>query len=154
MYSAYAFPFGLTLSEAFLLSAGVPINAQGPEIVIGYGDGTIFMQERGSQGRTPNFWNVDFHADYRLPIKGLGQTRHVSVILDVFNLFNQNGVLEVDSDYVYEGQSTFNQWVVPSNLDEFGNPMYNANLPRSPFYGSPILRQAPRSVQIGFKLTF
>ena len=154
LYGAYAFPFGLTISEGFLLSSGVPINAQGPEIVNGYGDGTIFMQERGSQGRTPKFWNVDFHADYRLPIKGLGATRHVSVILDVFNLFNQNGVLEVDSDYVYEGQSTFNQWVVPSNLDEFGNPMYNANLPRSPFYGSPILRQSPRSVQIGFKLTF
>ncbi len=53
MFGAYSFDWGLTLSEGFLLSAGVPISAQGPEIVNGYGDGTIFLQPRGSQGRTP-----------------------------------------------------------------------------------------------------
>jgi hypothetical protein len=154
LYGAYAFPFGLTLSEGLLVSAGVPINAQGPEIVNGYGDGTIFLQERGSQGRTSAFWNMDFHADYKLPIQGLGATRHVSLILDVFNLFNNNEALEVDPDYIYEGQTTFNQWVVSSNLDEFGNPRFNANLPRSPFYRTPNLLQLPRSMQIGFKFTF
>jgi hypothetical protein len=154
IYGAYAFPFGLTISEGLLVSAGVPINVQGPEIVNGYGDGTIFLQERGSAGRTPTFWNADFHADYRLPLNGLGQNRHVSVILDVFNMFNRHTALEVDPDYVYEGMATFNQWSVASNLDAFGNPKFNANLPRSPFYNTPILFQAPRSMQVGFKFTF
>ena len=49
MFGAYSFDWGLTLSEGFLLSAGVPISAQGPEIVNGYGDGTIFLQPRGSR---------------------------------------------------------------------------------------------------------
>jgi outer membrane receptor protein involved in Fe transport len=154
VYGAYAFDWGLTVSEGFLLSSGVPISAQGPEIVNGYGDGTIFLQPRGSQGRTPTYWNFDFHADYRLPLFGRGDTRSVSVIVDVFNLFNRNEVLEVDQDYTYEGQDTFDQWVVPSNLDQFGNPRFNPNLPVSPFYGTPILFQAPRSMQIGFKFTF
>ena len=50
MFGAYSFDWGLTLSEGFLVSAGVPISAQGPEIVNGYGDGTIFLQQRGSAG--------------------------------------------------------------------------------------------------------
>ncbi len=154
VFGAYAFPWGLTLSEGFMISAGAPISAQGPEIVNGYGDGTIFLLERGSQGRTPAYWNVDFHADYRLPITRLGAGRSISVILDVFNLFNRNEELEVDQDYTYEGQDTFNQWVVDSNLDQFGNPQFNPDLPVSPYYGQAALRQSPRAMQIGFKFTF
>lgn len=153
LYGAYTMK-GLTLSEGFLLSAGVPVSAQGPEIVNGYGDGTIFLQPRGSQGRTPTFWNLDFHADYRLPLAGLGSNRSVSVILDVFNVFNRNEVLENDQDYIYEGMSGFTAWEVASNLDPFGNPKYNPNLPRSPFFNTPILFQTPRSVQIGFNFRF
>ena len=33
MFGAYSFAWGLTLSEGFLVSAGSPISAQGPEIV-------------------------------------------------------------------------------------------------------------------------
>ena len=155
MFGAYSWDWGLTLSEGFLLSAGVPISAQGPEIVNGYGDGTIFLQERGSQGRTSAYWNVDFHADYRLPLGSrLGGSRSVSVILDVFNLFNNNEELEVDQDYTYEGDPNFHLWTVDSNLDAYGNPEFNSSLPSSPFYKTPSLRQSPRAMQIGFKFTF
>ena len=122
MFGAYSFDWGLTLSEGFLLSAGVPISAQGPEIVNGYGDGTIFLLERGSQGRTPAYWNADFHADYRIPLGRLGAGRSISVILDVFNLFNNNEQLEADQDYTYEGQSDFELWQAPSNLDRVRQP--------------------------------
>ena len=153
LYGAYVFK-GLTLSEGFLASAGVPISAQGPEIVNGYGDGTIFLKPRGSEGRTAAFWNVDFHADYRLPIARMGNGRGLSVILDVFNVFNRHQVLETDQDYVYEGMSGITAWEVASNLDAFGNPKFNANLPRSPFFNTPILFQTPRTVQVGFNLKF
>jgi outer membrane receptor protein involved in Fe transport len=154
-YGAYTFDWGLTLSEALLVSAGVPISAQGPEIVNGYGDGTIFMKPRGSEGRTPAFWNFDFHADYRVPFFRAGDARGVSVVLDIFNLFNRNQVMEVDQDYAYEGMPGFDDtWAAASNLDAFGNPKFNANLPASKFYKTPILRQAPRSMQVGFKFTF
>ena len=154
VFSAYTFDWGLTLSEGLLISAGVPISAQGPEIVNGYGDGTIFLQPRGSQGRTPTFWNFDFHLDYKVPFWGRSAGRGLSVIVDVFNLFNSHEVLEVDQDYIYEGMSGIEAWEVPSNLDAFGNPKFNSSLPRSRFFGTPILFQSPRSVQFGVKLAF
>jgi hypothetical protein len=151
VYSAYTFK-GLTLSEGFLLSAGVPISIQGPEIVNGYGDGTIFLQPRGSGGRTPAYWNFDFHADYKIPFGS--DRRNFSIILDVFNLFNRHEELEADQDYVYEGMTGIEAWQAESNLDAFGNPRFNANLSRSPFFNTPILFQAPRSVSVGLKFTF
>jgi hypothetical protein len=154
LYSAYTFDWGLTLSEGFLASAGVPISVQGPEVVNGYGDGTIFLQPRGEGGRTPAFSNFDFHADYRFPIFGQRDARSLSVVLDVFNLFNQHQTLETDQDYIYEGMTNFGAWEVASNLDAFGNPKFNPNLPRSSFFNTPILFQAPRSVQVGVKFTF
>jgi hypothetical protein len=153
MHGAYTFNNGLTLSEGLLVSAGIPISAQGPEIVYGYGDGTIFLLPRGDEGRTPTFWSFDFHADYRLPIMK-GSSRRLSVVLDVFNLFNNHAALEVDQDYVYEAMDNIGPWEDPSNLDAFGNPKYNANLTPSSFYKTPILFQAPRTMQIGFKFAF
>jgi len=153
-YGAYSFPWGLTLSEGLLVSAGAPISAKGPEIVNGYGDGTIFLQPRGSQGRTETYWNLDFHADYRMPFARLNSSRHLSVVLDVFNLFNRHDVLEVDQDYVYEVMEGFEAWHDAPNLDAFGNPRFNASLPRSPYYATPTLFQSPRSMQIGLKFTF
>jgi hypothetical protein len=59
------------------------------------------------------------------------------VILDVFNLFNNNEVLEEDQDYTFEGDENFHLWADESNLDEFGNPKFNPSLPASPFYRQP-----------------
>jgi outer membrane receptor protein involved in Fe transport len=155
VHSSYSFPFGLTIGEGFLYSAGIPISAQGPEIVNGYGDGTIFMKARGSEGRTPNYWNFDLHADYTLPFMA-SAGRGLSLIVDAFNVFNQHKVLEVDQDYIYEGMdpALYDQWTVDSNLDAFGNPKFNPSLPASPFYKTPILYQQPRSIQVGLKFTY
>jgi hypothetical protein len=154
LFAGYSTPFGLTLSEGLMVSSGVPVSAQGPEIINGYGDGTIFLKQRGAEGRTPAIWNLDFHADYRVPFFSGNNARSFSIILDVFNLFGRHGVMEDDQDYIYEGMNDFDAWAVESNLDAFGNPKFNPNLPASTFYGTPILWQAPRSVQIGFKFTF
>jgi hypothetical protein len=151
-HGSYMFNWGLTVSEAFTWTSGVPISAKGPEIVNGYGDGTIFLLERGSNGRTDAFWNFDFHADYRLPF-GSG-ARQLSLIVDVFNLFNRHGVMEVDNDYIYEGMDGFDAWAADSNLDAYGNPKYNPSLTPSGFYKTPSLYQTPRTVQFGFKFTF
>jgi outer membrane receptor protein involved in Fe transport len=153
MHGAYTFDWGLTLSEGLVISSGIPITAFGPEIVNGYGDGTIFLLPRGSEGRTSTFWTFDFHADYRLPFLK-GSNKSVSVILDAFNLFNLHNTLEVDTDYVYQGMANFAEWEAASNLDAYGNPMYNPNLAASTFYKKPSLFQSPRAFQIGFKFTY
>jgi hypothetical protein len=154
VHAAYSFPMGLTVSEGFFLSAGIPISAQGPEIVNGYGDGTIWLKPRGSEGRTPSYWSLDLHADYQLPFFKKSSGKAISVILDAFNVFNRHEVLEVDQDYIYEAMDGIEAWTAPSNLDSFGNPQFNPSLPASPFYNTPILYQSPRSLQLGIKLAF
>ncbi len=154
VHGSYTFDWGLTLSEGMFVSSGVPVSTQGPEIVNGYGDGTIFLQPRGSDGRTPMFWNFDFHADYRLPFVAKSNARQFSLILDVFNLFNRHGVMEVDQDYIYEGMPGIDAWEADSNLDAYGNPKFNPSLPHSQFYRTPILYQTPRSVQFGIRFTY
>jgi outer membrane receptor protein involved in Fe transport len=156
VHSSYTFPFGLTLGEGFYYSAGIPVSAQGPEIVNGYGDGTIFLKPRGSEGRTPDFWNLDLHADWALPwLRGGG--RGLSAIIDVFNVTDQHEVLEVDQDYVYQAlgdEAAYSHWFDESNLDSFGNPKFNSSLPASPYFNTPILYQSPRTVQLGLKFTY
>jgi hypothetical protein len=98
-------------------------------------------------------WNVDFHADYRLPFTNRNNARQFSLVLDVLNLFNRHGVMEVDQDYVYEGMPG-DAGEDPGNLDAFGNPKYDPSLPNSPYYSTPILWQAPRIVQFGIKFRF
>jgi outer membrane receptor protein involved in Fe transport len=168
IHSSYRFPFGLTISEGLFVSDGIPISAQGPEIYNGYGDGTIFLQPRGSSGRTDMFWTLDLHADYALPLfQGTG--RSLSFVIDIFNALDNDEVLEVDQDYVFQGMEGVSdqhaRWFCDgsqagppcngaNNLDDFGNPKFDANLPASPYFGTPILYQAPRTVQIGVKFTY
>ena len=116
--------------------------------------GRSSCSQRGSVGRTSAYWNVDFHADYRLPLGSLGSGRNISVILDVFNLFNNNDVLGRIRTIRSRAMTNFHLWADDSNLDEFGNPKFNPSLPASPFYRQAALRQSPRTMQIGFKFTF
>ena len=156
VHSSYRFPFGLTVSEGFYYTSGSPISAQGPELENGYGDGTIFLQPRGSLGRTDNVWSLDLHADYALPLFR-GTNRSISLILDVFNVTNEQAVLEVDQDYIYqalENEPAYAAWFANSNLDFNGNPKFLANAPASPFFGTPQLYQSPRSVQLGVRVSF
>jgi len=107
-----------------------------------------------SRIRTPFFWSLDLHADYRLPFMSRSSAKQITVGLDVFNLFGRHGVMEVDQDYIYEGMPGIGAWEVPSNLDAYGNPKYNPSLPSSTFYKTPTLYQTPRSLQIGIRFTY
>jgi hypothetical protein len=153
VHGSYSFPFRLTLSEAFLFSAGSPISAMGPEIEVGYGNGVIFLLPRGSQGRTPNYWTLDLHADYVLPLLNR-RSNALSVIVDIFNAANNHQVLSVDENYMYIGMPGYDQWIADENLGRYGNPRYNANLPRSPYYKTPLVYQPPRFIQAGVKFVF
>ncbi len=143
VHSSYKFPFGLTVSEGFYFTSGIPYSALGPDEINGYGDGTIFLAPRGEAGRTPDVWNLDFHADYALPFFR-GGNRGLSLIADVFNATNNDEVVEVDQDYEYEAQAVRS----PNGCGT------STNCIASPFFGTPALRQSPRTVQVGAKFTF
>ncbi|HEX7154795.1 MAG TPA: TonB-dependent receptor [Thermoanaerobaculia bacterium] len=139
IHSSYRFPFGLTVSEGFYFSSGIPYSALGPDELNGYGDGTIFLEPRGEAGRTPNFWTLDLHADYALPLfRSTG--RSLSFIVDVFNVTNQNETLEVDQDFTFQGQDEHT--TVPGTTSQ------------SIYFATPVLYQTPRTVQLGVKFTY
>lgn len=140
VHTSYRFPFGLTVSEGFYYSSGIPYSALGPDEINGYGDGTIFLEPRGEAGRTPNFWSLDLHADYALPLFA-NSGRSISVIADVFNVTNQDEVLEVDQDKVFQGMSD------AENVGSSSNP-------QSVYFGTPQLLQQPRTLQLGVKFTY
>lgn len=107
----------------------------GPEIYNGYSSPEIFLKPRGSEGRTPTYWTLDLHAHYDLPLLG----GRMSLIADVFNATNNNGVLVVDQSYIYPAMSNFAEWSAPENLDEYGNPGFNPNLTGSPYFKTTLV---------------
>jgi len=153
IHGSYTFPSRLTLSEGFLLSSGSPISALGPEIFYGYGNGRIFFLPRGSQGRTPSYWTLDLHADYVLPFAAR-KNNALSVIVDVFNATGNHRAIAVDQNYIYIGMSGYDEWEADENLDRYGNPSYNPNLPLSAYYKTPLTYQPARSVQLGLKFAY
>lgn len=153
IHSSYLFPFGLTVSEGFYLSSGIPQSALGPDTINGYGNGTIFLKSRGSEGRTPTVYNLDLHADYALPMfKSNGMK--LSAIVDVFNVTNAHKALETDMNYIYQGMPGATFYDDPAHQDANGEPKFVAGGPSSPYFGQGSVFQAPRSAQIGLRLTY
>jgi len=153
VHSSYLFPFGLTVSEGFYLSSGIPKSALGPDTVNGYGDGTIFLKSRGSEGRTPTVYNLDLHADYALPFFKASAVK-LSAIVDVFNVTNAHKALETDMNYIYQGMPGATFYDDPAHQDANGEPKFVAGGPSSPYYGTGRVFQAPRSAQVGLRLTY
>ena len=105
--AAYVFPFGLTTSLSGYYQTGTPLskigwwnNYDGPE---------LFLTERGSEGRSPNTYEMDAHLDYGL---GLGPVT-VHFLLDLFNLLNRQQITTVDQ--VYSDNQEFNNDPEPNN---------------------------------------
>ena len=135
VYGSYAFDFGLTLGSIFALQSGRPISALGWDQYNGYGDSYIFIGDRGSAGRTPTIWGLDLHAEQRLALaRGLA----ASLILDIFNVTNQNQVVDVDD----------NKYTM-----EFDDPNHPYTI-QSPYWKTPTRYQTPRLIRAGFRLSF
>ncbi|HEY0591060.1 MAG TPA: TonB-dependent receptor [Thermoanaerobaculia bacterium] len=147
-FGSYDFPFGLALGGAFLLTAGSPVSALGPEV--NYGDYEYFMKPRGSEGRTPAYWGVDLHADYQLRFA----PGALSLIVDVFNATDNHEAIMVDQAYVYIRMPGWDTWRAQADVDEYGNMLWNPDLPASPYFKTPILYQSPRTLQVGVKYRF
>ena len=78
----------------------------------------------------------------------------MTLIADIFNVTDEHEALAVDEQYFYRGMPGWQEWLEPSNLDEQGLPMFNPDLPKSPYFGTPTLYQPQRSIQVGVKLLY
>jgi outer membrane receptor protein involved in Fe transport len=146
VFGNYSFPMGLNIGVGLNLSSGKPLTPLAPNPNTNYGNGgEIPAAPRGSgvqtldgfKKRTPFQSQVDLQAAYELKLTG---ARRVSLMLDLFNVLNQQIV------YDYDNWTEFTFGAGP-------NP--NAGYPTSSnFAGNPPQYQTPRQLRFGLRFQF
>jgi hypothetical protein len=129
MYGTYVFDAGVTVGLGFTTQSGTPLTALAANPVYD-SDGEIPETPRGAgietvdgfRERTPWTNSFDLHVDYRLRLFG---DRGVSLIADVFNVFDTQEVIDYDN-------YTESSFQVPN-----------------PDFGRVIEYQLPRQLRIG-----
>ncbi|GAB2887836.1 TonB-dependent receptor domain-containing protein [Microbulbifer echini] len=135
-FGTYSFDMGLRLGANFMWQTGRPKNCFGmhptDDFAAEYGSESFYCQgrlnSRGSLGRTENYWNLDLNAQY--PVE-LANNQKLLVSLDVFNIFNNDSVVEIEEKGDLDGTAEAYEY--------FGDPYYY---------------QTPRSVRLGLRYDF
>ena len=137
----YVTPFQLSLGMTAYYRTGTPVTRYGFSDV--YGRYEFFLTRRGGDGRTPNTYEADLHIGY--PLR-LGPVT-VNLIADVFNLLNAQRPILIDQRYNFQefANADYVCGSDPNNVDE---GKCNER------YGKAFLRQAPRSLRLGARISF
>jgi hypothetical protein len=128
----HRFPLGFTVGLNAYYRSGTPEDKLGSFALINGAPVPLYLAPRGSQGRTPADYDADVHLDYTVPFHG---TR-VSLIADIFRVFNRQAVLRTNPFYNFDGYQSDN------------------SVQTNPSYKSPILRADPRLLRIGVRIWF
>jgi hypothetical protein len=129
---SYRFDSGLTVGTVASWASGMPRNEFGAT-PIGY-PYNVFLQPRGSVGRTPSVFDLNFRLAYTLPTWKGGVRPRVS--LDLFHLTNSRTTIKQDDVHYLGLDANGNQGLV--------NPGFNRGL----------LFQPPMSARLGVTLDF
>lgn len=151
--------FSLNLGVTYRGRSGTPLNALGAHPL--YGQGEVFMIERGGAGRLP--WRNDIDARLGLNLK-LGPSNLVTFGVDVFNVFNLQGITAKDQTYTTASVLPVTGASNVDELDQAGqegkivstNPgvPFDPVVDRNPNFLNVTAYQPPRSVRFGVKVTF
>ncbi|RKH00515.1 TonB-dependent receptor [Corallococcus carmarthensis] len=166
VFGAKEFNISNALSASIGLSyrgnSGTPISYLGA--YPGYGQDETFILPRGSGGRTPWINSVDSNVgvNYRVSKDSV-----VSFTLDVFNLFNFQGVDSVDESYTFEQVLPVYdaKTGTPGNASDLPTADSEGNVPAAAGgklayedvnqnYKNPDRYQAPRQIRFGVRYTF
>lgn len=131
-YGSYKWDFGLITGFNFTWLTGTPISKLAGHPT--YGPNERFIGNRGAFGRSPTLMNLDGHFSY--PFK-LGDY-DLEIMLDVFNLFNQQKATEIDQEYSFCSDPT---------QDETADC-------RNPNWGNATAYQSPRNYRVGIKFSW
>jgi hypothetical protein len=132
----YEWDFGLTLGASFTYATGTPVNRLGIGTnFAGYTDRyVLFLNPRGSEGRTPDTTRLDLNVGYAFKVTGKQKAR---LMLDITNVLNSQTATALDQRYDLTADLT-----IPDNLRLNG------------YFKAPTNFQAPRSVRIGLRYSF
>jgi hypothetical protein len=87
------FAKGLDLGVSAHWESGVPLTAYGYDTL--YRNWEAYLTPRGSLGRGPSDYEADIHAGFPVPVGG----SHLTLVADVFNIFNRQSALTLDQRY-------------------------------------------------------
>ncbi len=160
----------LTVGARFRALSGIPEQALGPHYL--YGADESFLLPRGELGRSDFSHSLDLHAGYQ---KALPKNMKLELLLDVFNVYDDQGTFQVDNTYAPlfriagPGQNISSQQAANpvtggtySDLIWVKTIVVNNNQPqetavpisRNPNFHNPISRYAPTSTRLGVRLSF
>jgi len=152
---------GLNIGVSTRWLSGLPLTAYGYSFA--YSNWEYFLTPRGSLGDGPSNYEMDLHVGY--PVR-FGQNHSLSVVADVFNLFNRQAITTLDQRYNLDTTPCAG---IPGALcnDDGGlqhngatlNPIGQLTNPQATATNPDFLKAGrgftdQRSLRIGVKLTF
>jgi hypothetical protein len=135
LFGAYRLPFGLTTGTSFTAHSGVPLSEFG-RVPSGFNT-PLFLEPRGSEGRSPAVWNLDIRLSYELPSRLPGR-----IVLDMLHLGNPREAVRFD-------QRRFNN-ARGSPFDSFEQLAAN-QVGERPSFGTPVAFQPPFTLRLGLE---
>ena len=152
----------LVLGGSFRALSGIPHNVLAAHPI--YGSGESYLLARGSSPRSPVTTQLDTRIAYAYPLrKGINLEAFVSV----FNLFDSQTQLNADENYTFDSANpviggdpedlAHVKTIDPATGHEINaTPRLNKNFGNTGGNTSLIapLQQAPRSIELGMRLTF
>jgi outer membrane receptor for ferrienterochelin and colicin len=137
----YVTDFRLSLGLSAYYRTGTPVTRYGFSDV--YGRYEFFLTRRGAEGRTPDNYEADLHLGYPVRIGPIT----VHLLADVFNLLNAQRPILLDQRYNFE-EFADADYVCGSNRSAADEGRCNER------YRQAFLRQAPRSLRLGARISF
>jgi hypothetical protein len=113
-----------------------------------FSQGLRFITPRGSAGRTPNLFTLDFHLGYMLRIGG---PLSVNVFGDLFNVADAQRAVAVDEIWTF---ARADRTVDPNECGGPGTGTGTACPLGNPNWGAPLTFQDPRTLRLGIRLSW
>lgn len=145
LYGSYNWSFGLVTGFFAQYATGTPLSRIGRHP---YGR-LRFVTPRGTAGRTPDLFTIDFRTEY--PIRLAKNGPIASVFADVFNVADTQRPIYADQLWTFARSRT------TEDPNECGGPGTGpgTDCPAgNPNWGKPILYHSPRTLRIGTRLTW
>ena len=95
--------FSLSLGGSLNANSGPPIEPLGAEVLAGYGNGIVYILQRGTTSRAP--WVTSFDAKVNLNYR-LTKDSVITAGIEGFNLFNSQRPIAIDNNYTFDGPGT------------------------------------------------
>ena len=128
IFGSYVFNFGFTAGMFFQWMSGPPLNELGVEPTY---RASTFLQPRGTAGRTPSIWDLNFRFVYDIS-KLIQIGSSARIILDILHFASQRTVLDYDQYHYYDYEQNY----------------------VNPNYMEPIQFQPPMSARLGMEVDF